>query len=85
MKYSHNSRYLGYSRNSLRSAILDVNLCICPPFGAPIRNGQNLNRDHEKHAAHKAHGINQEALSFLIEAATTSDLLGSFSLPLIPS
>lgn len=46
----------------LRPATLDVTLHASSPFGVLIRDGQNLNRDRERQAAHKAHGINQEAL-----------------------
>lgn len=37
-------------------------LYILTGWRAAIRDGQNLNRDRERHAAHKAHGINQKAL-----------------------
>lgn len=58
-----------------------VTLCISPP----IRNGQNLTRDHERHAAHKAHGINQEALLSYKSSHHHRSPRFILSLPLIPS
>lgn len=75
----------------LRPATLDVTLHTSPPFGVPIRDGQNLNRDRERQAAHKAHGINQEALlsyrsnHLSYPPPPAPDLPGSPRFPLIPS